>query len=144
MTEMLLASAAASGSNMLFIAYGGFILLVIAFLALDLGVFHKEAHAVTMKEAATWSVVWVTLGLLFSVLIYFAYDNQWLGLGAETRKYNPAAAHTSITPPSRQMTAIGRMTSRYLPRENGSRRKSPARPRGRPQSYPGYNDCAGL
>ncbi len=98
MTDMLLASAAAPASELLYFAYGGFILLVIAFLALDLGVFHKEAHAVTMKEAAGWSVVWVTLGLLFSVFIYFAYDNQWLGLGAETRMYNPAAAHDTGAP----------------------------------------------
>lgn len=98
MTDMLLASAAAPGSDMLYIAYGGFILLVIAFLALDLGVFHKEAHAVSMKEAASWSVVWVTLGLLFSVFIYFAYQHHWLGLGLETRMYNPAAAHDTGAP----------------------------------------------
>jgi tellurite resistance protein TerC len=97
MTELLLASVEAPGTGM-FIAYGGFILLVIAFLALDLGVFHREAHAVSMKEAAGWSVVWVTLGLLFSVFIFFAYDNQWLGLGAETRMYNPAAAHDTGAP----------------------------------------------
>jgi tellurite resistance protein TerC len=99
MTELFLASAVATeSSNLLFVAYGGFILLVIAFLALDLGVFHREAHAVTMKEAATWSVVWVTLGLLFSVFIYFAYQHHWLGLGIETRMYNPAAAHDTGAP----------------------------------------------
>jgi len=45
--------------------YGLFGLLVLGVLALDLGVFHREAHAVTVKEAAVWSVVWVSLALLF-------------------------------------------------------------------------------
>src|SRR5205823_13969357 len=35
------------------------------FLSLDLGVFHRRAHAVSFKEAAMWSVVWVGLALAF-------------------------------------------------------------------------------
>ena len=37
--------------------WGGFVAFVLAMLALDLGVFHRKAHAVTVKEAATWSLV---------------------------------------------------------------------------------------
>lgn len=59
----------------------GFILFVLLMLALDLGVFHRKAHAVSMREALIWSAVWISLGLLFSVFIYFAYENQWFGLG---------------------------------------------------------------
>jgi len=44
--------------------YGVFTLLVLAVLVLDLGVFHKKAHVVGMREAAAWSVVWVTLGMI--------------------------------------------------------------------------------
>jgi tellurite resistance protein TerC len=40
-------------------------------LALDLGVFHRDAHEVTVREAATWSVVWVALALAFNVAFYF-------------------------------------------------------------------------
>jgi tellurite resistance protein TerC len=47
--------------------YGVFTLLVLGILALDLGVFHREAHEVTFKEAAAWSVVWVLLGLAVGV-----------------------------------------------------------------------------
>lgn len=83
---------------MLFIAYAGFILLVIGFLALDLGVFHRQAHEVSMKEAAGWSVVWVTLGLLFSIFIYFGYEYHWLGLGVQTRMYNPQATYDPHAP----------------------------------------------
>jgi tellurite resistance protein TerC len=50
--------------------YAGFTLFVLAVLALDLGVFHKEAHEVGAREAATWSVVWVVLALVFNYLFY--------------------------------------------------------------------------
>ncbi len=73
-------------------AYVGFLGLVAAFLALDLGVFHREAHEVRMKEAVGWSVVWLTCGIAFSVFVYFAYENHWLGLGLDTAKYNAQAA----------------------------------------------------
>jgi tellurite resistance protein TerC len=82
-------SAAGDGSNLLWVAYAGFIALVILFLALDLGVFHREAHEVSMKESIGWSIVWLTIGLSFSVFVYFAYDHQWLGLGANTPMKNP-------------------------------------------------------
>jgi tellurite resistance protein TerC len=51
-----------------------FNLFVLAMLALDLGVFHRKAHVVRLKEALGWSVVWICLALLFNALIYF-----WLG-----------------------------------------------------------------
>ena len=44
---------------------------VIALLAIDLGVFHRDAHEVSFKEASAWSVVWVTLALAFNVGFYF-------------------------------------------------------------------------
>jgi len=50
-----------------YLGFTGFVLLL---LALDLGVFHRRAHAVSFREAATWSVVWVTLALVFNFLLY--------------------------------------------------------------------------
>jgi tellurite resistance protein TerC len=50
--------------------YAGFLVFVLAVLALDLGVFHREAHEVGAKEAATWSVIWVALALVFNYLFY--------------------------------------------------------------------------
>jgi tellurite resistance protein TerC len=50
-------------------------------LALDLGVFHRRAHAVSMKEALFWSVVWTIVGLLFAIFVYYGYDSHWEGLG---------------------------------------------------------------
>ncbi|MCA3006223.1 MAG: TerC family protein [Planctomycetaceae bacterium] len=75
------AAAVAKGADLKWLAYGGFLSLVIVFLALDLGVFHREAHEVGIKEAMIWSVVWVACALLFAVFVYFAYENHWLGLG---------------------------------------------------------------
>ena len=84
--------------DMKYVAYGIFLLLVVLFLILDLGVFHREAHEVHMKEAVTWSVVWLTIGLSFSVFVYFAYEHHWLGLGLNTRIFNPAAALDASQP----------------------------------------------
>ena len=48
----------------------GFNVFVLGMLALDLGVFHRHSHTVSMKEAVTWSVVWISLALLFNLGIY--------------------------------------------------------------------------
>jgi tellurite resistance protein TerC len=50
--------------------YGLFTLFVLLMLALDLGVFHRKAHEVSFREAATWSAVWVGLALSFNYLFY--------------------------------------------------------------------------
>ena len=50
--------------------YLAFVGLVLFLLALDLGVFHRKAHAVSFREAATWTVVWICLALLFNFLLY--------------------------------------------------------------------------
>jgi tellurite resistance protein TerC len=47
-----------------------FNIFVLAMLALDLGVFHRKAHVIKIKEALVWSAVWVTLALLFNLGIY--------------------------------------------------------------------------
>ncbi len=62
-------------------AWIGFIILMGLLIALDLGVFHRKAHAVGSREALKWSLFWITLGVGFSGLIYLAYENHWSGLG---------------------------------------------------------------
>jgi tellurite resistance protein TerC len=54
----------------------GFNIFVLAMLALDLGVFHRKSHAVSGKEALTWSLVWISLSLVFNVVIYFFWDRM--------------------------------------------------------------------
>ena len=58
-----------------------FLTFVLMMLALDLGVFHRKAHVVSTREALAWSGVWLAMGLAFSVVVYFAYEGQWFGLG---------------------------------------------------------------
>ncbi len=62
----------------------GFLILVLTLLALDLGVLHRKAHVVSMKEALWMSAFWIALGVGFSVFVYIGYENHWLGLGAST------------------------------------------------------------
>ena len=50
-----------------------FAIAVIIMLLLDLGVFNKNAHAVSNKEALTWTVVWISLAMIFSGVIYFVF-----------------------------------------------------------------------
>jgi tellurite resistance protein TerC len=54
--------------------WGTFLAFVLGMLALDLGVFHKQAHEVKMKEALTWSAVWIALALVFNAGIYMFWD----------------------------------------------------------------------
>jgi tellurite resistance protein TerC len=54
--------------------WGGFVLFVLAMLALDLGVFHRKSHAVSVKEAAAWSVVWVSLSLAFGAVVWVKFS----------------------------------------------------------------------
>src|SRR5579884_4095126 len=50
--------------------WGGFTLFVLVMLALDLGIFHREAHEVSYREAIVWSAIWIGLALAFNALLY--------------------------------------------------------------------------
>jgi len=54
--------------------WGLFLVLIIIFLALDLGVFNKEDHVIKTKEASIWTAVWVTVALAFSGVIYWLFS----------------------------------------------------------------------
>jgi tellurite resistance protein TerC len=49
----------------------GFNLFILAMLALDLGVFHRKSHEVSMREATVWSLVWVSLALIFNGALWY-------------------------------------------------------------------------
>ena len=55
----------------------GFTVVILALLALDLLVFHRKAHTVSVKEAGLWTIGWVSLALLFNGFIYL-----WAGSDA--------------------------------------------------------------
>jgi tellurite resistance protein TerC len=50
--------------------YAAFTGFVVAFLVLDLGVFHRKAHPVGFREASAWTAVWAALALLFCLVLY--------------------------------------------------------------------------
>lgn len=55
-----------------------FLSAVIFFLALDLGVFNRTPHIISMKEASMWTGIWVTLSFLFSGVIYWLYSGGYI------------------------------------------------------------------
>jgi tellurite resistance protein TerC len=71
----------------------GFNLFVLALLALDLGVFHRHAHAVSVKEATLWSIIWITLALIFNTGLYFF----WQVIAPESDYTNVEAALAFFT-----------------------------------------------
>ena len=54
--------------------FGGFLVIVTLMLVLDLGVFHKKDHVISFKEATAWTCVWISLALVFAVVIYFCAE----------------------------------------------------------------------
>lgn len=57
-------------------AWGGFLLFVVACLAVDLFGFNRKAHAISMKEAAWTSLFWVAIAVAFGGFVYYAYGAQ--------------------------------------------------------------------
>jgi tellurite resistance protein TerC len=91
---------------LIWIAFLTFILIL---LALDLGVFHRHAHVVSVREALGWTVIWIAAALAFSVFVYFGYDQQWLGLGRE-----PDAVERSETYPDGRINDPGSALLKFL------------------------------
>ena len=65
---------------------------VLIMLALDLGVFHRHAHRISVKEATGWSIFWIALALVFNVAVYF-----WLGSQAATEFFTGYLIEKSLS-----------------------------------------------
>lgn len=68
---------------------GGFAIAVIIMLLLDLGVFNKKSHTISNKEALSWTLVWITLSMVFSVVVYWVLDKPH-GITDNFSKYQAA------------------------------------------------------
>lgn len=55
-----------------------FISTIFVFLALDLGIFNKNPHIISSKEAGKWTAIWVSLSFLFSLVIYWLYKHNYI------------------------------------------------------------------
>ncbi len=64
------------GTPGLWIGFLGFVLLM---LALDLGIFHRKAHAVSFREAISWTVVWIALAMLFNLGVWHWHGGDLAG-----------------------------------------------------------------
>jgi len=60
-------------STILWVSFNVFVL---AMLVLDLGVFHRKAHVVSVREALVWTAVWITLAMIFNLLIYYYFGKD--------------------------------------------------------------------
>jgi tellurite resistance protein TerC len=58
------------------ILWVGFTFFVLGMLALDLGVFHRDAHQLSVREALGWTTVWISLALLFNLGVYFWFGSE--------------------------------------------------------------------
>lgn len=54
----------------------GFAVTVVIMLLLDLGVFNKKSHEVSSKEATIWSIVWISLSMIFSGVVYWVFNTD--------------------------------------------------------------------
>jgi tellurite resistance protein TerC len=78
--------------------YAAFTAGVLALLALDLGVFHRDAHTVSIREAGIWTLVWISLAMVFNVVLWqyahwtFPQDARLLAIPG----FDPHAAATSV------------------------------------------------
>jgi tellurite resistance protein TerC len=53
-----------------------FAIAIVVMLLLDLGVFNKKSHEISSKEAVTWSLVWISLAMIFSGVVYYVYNQD--------------------------------------------------------------------
>lgn len=73
-------------------AWGSFAVFILIMLSIDLGLFNRKAHVPSSKETTFWSITWVSLALIFNVLIYF-YALQYFWNKAEPFAYSNAISN---------------------------------------------------
>jgi tellurite resistance protein TerC len=64
---------------MITLFFAGFVIVILALIALDLGLIGRAAHVISVREALLRTLAWVSLAMLFNVLVYFLYGHNWLG-----------------------------------------------------------------
>ena len=58
------------------ILWTSFTVFVLGMLALDLGVFHRKSHEVSVKEALIWTAIWIGIGMAFNLFVYYYFDKE--------------------------------------------------------------------
>lgn len=65
----------------------GFAVVIFIMLMLDLGIFNKKAHEVTSKEATFWSIIWISLSMVFSAVVYWIFNQDAGGHAVAIEKF---------------------------------------------------------
>jgi len=65
----------------------GFAVVILIMLLLDLGIFNKKAHEVTSKEATIWSIIWISLSMIFSGVVYWMFNQDAGGQEVAIEKF---------------------------------------------------------
>ncbi|MDM1371682.1 TerC family protein [Myroides marinus] len=65
----------------------GFGIIVVIMLMLDLGIFNKKSHVVTNKEATVWTIVWISLAMVFSGVVYYVFNQDTGGHDLAIEKF---------------------------------------------------------
>lgn len=61
------------------LVWGGFLAFFLALLFLDLSVLHREAAALSVRQALFWTTVWVSVAFSFNIVVYGLYEHRWFG-----------------------------------------------------------------
>lgn len=61
------------------LVWGGFLAFFLALLFLDLSVLHREAAALSVRQALFWTTVWVSVAFSFNIVVYGLYEYRWFG-----------------------------------------------------------------
>lgn len=81
-----------SGDRQETVLFGVFLAVIIVFMVVDLGLFHKQAHKITTKSALYQSIFWVSISTVFGLLIYFNGPYVHLEAGVPTNLSGSDAA----------------------------------------------------
>jgi len=79
------------------VLFGIFLGIIVIFMVLDLGLFHKQAHRITTKSALNQSIFWVSISSIFGILIYFYGPYEHLESGAKVTLTGAEAAVLYLT-----------------------------------------------
>jgi tellurite resistance protein TerC len=68
------------------LVWTGFLLVIAAVVALDLGIFHRKHHVVSLPEALGWTAAWVSLAIAFNIGVYYLYELNPSGWDMDTEQ----------------------------------------------------------
>lgn len=97
----------------------GFLFFVVVMVVLDLGVFHRKAHAMRVGEALAWTGFWILLALAFNVLVFFLYDKNWTWVCSRRLSPRGATRNGNAQRSTRKSARPSNLSHLRISNENG-------------------------